>query len=146
MLSTTHAATGALLGVASHSVAGAAAAGWCSHFVLDSLPHWGSSDRARFLTVARIDGLVMLAASAAFLAAAPRPHRLRVAAGVAAAVAPDLDKPVWHFFNRRLYPAALNRFHSRIQQGREAEHRLGVEAARALVLAGVAWRVLRSGR
>jgi hypothetical protein len=146
MLSTTHAAAGALIGVASRSVAGAASAGWCSHFALDALPHWGSSDRARFLTVARIDGIVMLAASAVFLAAAPRTHRLRVAVGVVAAVAPDLDKPVRHFFNRSLYPATLNRFHGRIQRGKESERRLGVEAVRALVLVGVAWRALRSGR
>jgi hypothetical protein len=143
MLVTTHAASGALIGAVCRSPLAAAAAGWCSHFALDTLPHWGSSNPNRFLRVARIDGVTMLASAAALLAATPRHRRACVAAGVAGAVAPDLNKPVAHFFNRQLYPAALDRFHGRIQTGREADHRLGADALRAAALTTFAWRTVR---
>jgi hypothetical protein len=146
LLSTTHAAAGAVIGSVCRTDAGAALAGWCSHFALDRVHHWGSSDRNRFLAVARVDGLVMLATSATLVLATQRPHRRRVALAVAAAVAPDMDKPVRHFFDRQLYPSALNRFHAGIQRGRESDDRLGGEVARAaiaIVIAGWAVRRLR---
>lgn len=143
MLSTTHAAAGAVIGALCPHPAAAATAGWCSHFVLDALPHWGSSNPERFLRVARIDGLAMGALSCALVARAPRHRRNSVAAGVFAAVAPDLNKPVRHFFGRQLYPQALERFHSRVQVGRESDTRLASEALRALLAASLAWQVVR---
>jgi hypothetical protein len=146
MLSTTHAASGAVIGSACTRLSDAVMWGWGSHFILDALPHWGSSDRRRFLRVARADGLTMLAVSAALVAAAPPPRRLRVAVAIAAAVAPDLDKPVRHFFGCELYPPALQHFHARIQRGRESDRRLAGDTARAAAATVCALMVVRRAR
>ena len=146
MLSTTHAATGALIGAACRTTPGALLVGWCSHFVLDALPHWGSPRRDRFLRVARVDGIVMLVATAALMSASSPERRSRVAAGVFGAVAPDLDKPVRHFFAAEIYPAALRRFHARVQRGRESDERLLSEGVRAAALLALAGTVLRRAR
>lgn len=143
MLSTTHAAAGAVIGAACPNPAAAAIAGWFSHFALDAVPHWGSEDSRKFLRVARVDGLAMLALSCMLVTLAPPRRRCSVAAGLFAAVAPDLDKPVLHFFNRQLYPEALRRIHSRVQRGRESEDRLASEVLRLLLSAALSAQTIR---
>ena len=56
-----------------------------------------------------------------------------MAAGIAGACLIDMDKPGRHFLGRSPFPAAVDRFHGRIQN----EHPVGVlvEAATAAALA-----------
>ncbi len=76
-------------------------------------------------------------------------HRARgvrpaVAAGIAGACLIDMDKPGRHFVGRSPFPAAVDRFHGRIQNERE----IGglVEAAVALALAVAVVQGVRRGR
>ena len=97
-----------------------------SHFVLDAVPHWGEwGSQRRFLRVAVSDGLISLAAMGAIAAASPSDRRLAVLAGMAGAALPDADKPANLWFGWSPFPAAVDRFHMRIQ--REAWRRAYVE-------------------
>ena len=142
MLLTNHVLSGALIGALARRPATAFTAGLASHFVLDALPHWGKwgSDR-RFLLVAIPDGLAGLAAMGAFAALAPADRRLAVVAGMTGAALPDADKPARLFFGRSPFPAAVDRFHDRIQH--EAPGRAHVEILAAFALAAAAARALR---
>jgi hypothetical protein len=142
MLLTNHVLSGALIGALTRHPAAAFAAGLTSHFVLDALPHWGKwgSDR-RFLLAAVPDGLVGLAAMGAFAALAPAGRRPAVVAGMTGAALPDADKPAQLFFGRSPFPAAVDRFHGRIQ--REAPGRVHVEILAAFALAAAATAALR---
>ena len=159
MLLINHVLSGALIGALARRPLPAFAAGVASHFVLDAVPHWGDWESPRhFLRAAVPDGLVSLAVMGAVTAASGDGRRAAVLAGMAGAALPDADKPARLFFGRSPFPAALDRFHSRIQ--REARHRVRLEllaaaaltAALALALgklnaaAGTAGRPARPGR
>ena len=144
MLLTNHVLSGALIGALARRPLPAFAVGVASHFVLDAAPHWGDWDSiGHFLRVAVADGLVSLAAMGALAALAPAERRPAVVAGMTGAALPDADKPALLFLGRSPFPAAVDRFHGRIQ--REAPDRAPLEllAAGALALAALAalrWR------
>ena len=144
MLVTNHVLSGALIGAAVRRPVPAFLLGVASHFALDSIPHWGKwSSLDQFLRVAVADGLSGLAGMAAFTAAAPPGRRVAVAAGMAGAALPDIDKPFWLLFGFQPFPMAVIRFHGRIQD--EARHRFPVEAVSAAVFAVSALALLRAG-
>jgi hypothetical protein len=146
VLLTNHVLSGALIGAVARRPLPAFAAGVASHFVLDAVPHWGDWDSPRtFLRVAVPDGLISLALIGAFAAASAPEQRLAVVAGMAGAALPDVDKPTTLWFGWSPFPAAVDRFHSRIQ--REAWERFPVELIAAGAFAAAAVTVLRkSGR
>ncbi len=146
MLVTNHVLSGAVLGAAVRRPVPAFLLGIGSHFVLDTVPHWGDfGDSTRdLLRVAVPDGLTGLAAIGAMAAVAPPGRRLAVLAGMAGAALPDLDKPASVFFGRSPYPVAVDDFHRAIQ--REAPHRAHFEAAFATVFALAAVALLRGRR
>ena len=142
MLITNHVLSGALVGRVARGPASAFGLGVLSHFVLDAIPHWGAwGSRRRFLRVAVVDGLVSLAVAGALAAVSPSERRPAVLAGMAGAALPDLDKPTKLWFGWSPFPAAVDRFHSRIQ--REAWHRGYVEVLAAATLAPAALTALR---
>lgn len=134
MFVTVHVLAGALLGQHVPRPASAFALGVASHIALDCVPHWGLPDEAGFLRVARVDGLVGLAAIGFALARTPAAQRHAAVAGIAGAVLLDLDKPTRHFFGVSPFPRTVDAFHQRIQQGRESPRRWPIEAATALAL------------
>ena len=87
------------------------------------------------------DGLVSLAVAGALAAAAPPARRAAVLAGMAGAALPDMDKPTKLWFGWSPFPAAVDRFHNRIQ--REAWHRGYIEILAAATLAPAALTALR---
>ncbi|NUR26503.1 MAG: hypothetical protein HOV83_11760 [Catenulispora sp.] len=145
MLVTNHVLSGAVIGAATKRPVPAFLLGVASHFVLDALPHWGEwDDEEHFFRVAVADGLIGLAAMGVMTRAAwkaadaegnEKPERkpekpgkaarfrlaASVLAGMAGAAMPDLDKPSDRLLGLQLWPDAVNRFHSRIQD--EAPHR-----------------------
>jgi hypothetical protein len=129
MLVTNHVLSGAVIGAAVRRPLPALALGVASHFVLDSVPHWGEWESEKhFLRVAVVDGIAGLAAMGVVTRAVLRtPDEKRgtlvasVVLGMAGAALPDMDKPAHIFFKRKLWPDVVNRFHSRIQD--EAPHR-----------------------
>lgn len=142
MLVTNHVLAGALIGGSTRRPLPAFLLGVASHFVMDAVPHWGKwHDRERFLRVAVADGLAGLAAMGALLAVARPRRRAAVAAGMIGAALPDLDKPALLWFGASPWPAAVNRFHSRIQD--ESPGRFPLEAGAALLLAAAAIVSLR---
>ena len=68
-----------------------------------------------FLRVAVPDGLISLATMGALAAVSPPDRRLAVVAGMAGAALPDIDKPTTLWFGWSPFPAAVDRFHARIQ-------------------------------
>ncbi len=145
MLLTNHVLSGALIGALARRPLPAFALGVASHFALDVVPHWGEwgSDR-RFLRVAVPDGLISLAAMGAIAAASPSDRRLAVLVGMAGAALPDLDKPSNLWFGWSPFPAAVDRFHARIQ--REAPRRAHVELLAAAAFGSAALAALRRPR
>ncbi len=142
MLLTNHVLSGALIGALARRPLPAFAAGVASHFVLDTVPHWGKwGSQREFLRVAVPDGLVSLATMAAFAVASPSDRRLAVLAGMTGAALPDLDKPANLWFGWSPFPGAVDRFHSRIQH--EAPHRGYLELSVAGVFAVAALAALR---
>jgi hypothetical protein len=155
MLVTNHVLSGAAIGAAVRRPVPALAIGVASHFALDALPHWGDWDSKRhFMRVAVADGLSGLAAMAVVTRAVMRtPAAGRgtlvasVVLGMAGAALPDLDKPAYILFRRRLWPDAVNRFHSRIQDeapNRFVSHEL--VAATGFALSAAALIKRRAGR
>jgi hypothetical protein len=144
VLLTNHVLSGALIGALVRRPLPAFAAGVASHFVLDAMPHWGQwGSQRRFLRVAMTDGLVGLATMGAFAVVSPPDRRLAVVAGMAGATLPDLDKPANVWFGWSPFPAAVDRFHSRIQH--EAPRRARLELAVAGLFAAAALIALRRG-
>jgi len=140
MFITNHVLAGALIGLAApRRPAKVALVAMGSHFVLDSVPHWGIDDDAKFRKVAIVDGLVGLATMRAVMGAVPRGTRVAVLAGMLGAAFPDADKPMDMFFHRSPFPAPVDRFHARIQ--RESTHGIRTELRAALAMV-VAVRVL----
>jgi hypothetical protein len=142
VLLTNHVLSGALIGALARRPPSAFAVGVGSHFVLDAVPHWGEwGSSRRFLRVAVGDGLISLAAMGVIAAAAPPGRRPAVLAGMAGAALPDVDKPTRLWFGWSPFPAAVDRFHSRIQD--EAPHRYRVELLAAAAFASAALIALR---
>jgi hypothetical protein len=145
VLLTNHVLSGALIGALARRPVPAFAAGVASHFVLDAVPHWGDwASIGHFLRVAVPDGLISLAAMGAIAAVSPRERRLAVVAGMAGAALPDIDKPATLFLGRSPFPAAVDRFHCRIQ--REAAGRAHLEVLAAGGFAAAAVTALRARR
>ena len=145
MLLTNHVLSGALIGALARRPLPAFAVGVASHFVLDAVPHWGKwGSKRRFLRVAVPDGLISLAAMGAIAAASPSDRRLAVLAGMSGAVLPDLDKPSKLWFGRSPFPAAVDRFHARIQP--EAPRRAHIELLAAAAFGSAALVALRRPR
>jgi hypothetical protein len=133
MFITNHVLAGALIGLAApRRPARVALVAVGSHFVLDSVPHWGIDDDAKFRKVAIVDGLLGLATMRAIMSAVPRGTRVAVLAGMLGAAFPDSDKPMDMFFQRSPFPAAVDRFHQRIQ--RESAHGIRTEVRAAVVM------------
>jgi hypothetical protein len=145
MLATNHVLSGALIGAIVRRPMPAFAAGVASHFVLDTVPHWGRWGSKRvFLRVAVPDGLISLAAMGVFAAVSPPDRRRAVLAGMAGAALPDIDKPTRLWFGWSPFPVAVDRFHARIQD--ESPGRAPVELAAAGAFAAAALIVLRRSR
>jgi hypothetical protein len=104
---------------------------------MDACPHWaprpGPASEEEFLRIARVDGVIGLAAVAVSVASAPAGARWAVVGGVAGAALLDIDKPCVHFFGFNPFPGWCRSLHVRVQ--REAPHRLPHEVIAALVLA-----------
>ncbi len=145
MLLTNHVLSGALIGALARRPLSAFALGVASHFALDAVPHWGEwGSQRRFLRVAVPDGLISLATMGAIAAATPSDRRLAVLAGMSGAVLPDLDKPSNLWFGRSPFPAAVDRFHARIQP--EAPRRAHIELLAATAFGSAALIALRRPR
>ena len=145
MLLTNHVLSGALIGALARRPLPAFALGVASHFALDVVPHWGDwGSERRFLRVAVPDGLISLATMGAIAAASPSDRRLAVLAGMAGAALPDLDKPANLWFGWSPFPAAVDRFHARIQH--EAPRRAHVELLAAAAFGSAALVALRRPR
>ena len=145
MLLTNHVLSGALIGALARRPLPAFALGVASHFVLDAVPHWGEwGSQRRFLRVAVPDGLISLATMGAIAAATPADRRLAVLVGMSGAVLPDFDKPSNLWFGRSPFPAAVDRFHARIQP--EAPRRAHIELLAAAAFGSAALVALRRPR
>ena len=145
MLLTNHVLSGALIGALVRGPLRAFAAGVASHFVLDAVPHWGDwGSQRRFLRVAVPDGLVSLAVMGALTAASPPGRRAAMLAGMAGAALPDADKPANLWFGWSPFPAAVDRFHARIQD--ESFRRAPVELAAAGAFAAATFVAMRRSR
>jgi hypothetical protein len=149
VLVTNHVLSGAAIGALTRRPVPAFVLGVASHFVLDALPHWGKwRDDEHFFQVAVVDGLTGLAAMAALGRAAigtgSGKTAAAVVAGMVGAALPDLDKPSAVLLKHRLWPTAVNEFHSRIQD--EAPHRfVSHEVVGAALFAVSALTLLRRG-
>jgi len=141
VLITNHVLSGAVVGALSPDPLSAAGRGFASHFVLDSLPHFGLPEE-HLMKVAVPDGLVGLAAIGLVARATPRGLRLRVLAGIFGACLPDVDKPARQFFGRSPFPGWMDRAHAAIQP--EASHRLPIEVACAGAFSAALTTLLRS--
>ena len=147
MLLTNHVLSGALIGALARRPVPAFAAGIASHYVLDATPHWGKwHSKRQFLRVAVADGLTSLAVMGALTAVSPPGRRAAVLAGMTGAALPDADKPTTVWFGWSPFPAAVDRFHARIQD--ESFRRAPVELAAAGLFAAalVAIRGARRAR
>ncbi len=145
MLLTNHVLSGALIGALARRPLPAFALGVASHFALDVVPHWGDwGSERRFLRVAVPDGLISLAAMAAIAAASPSERRLAVLAGMTGTALPDMDKPSNLWFGWSPFPAAVDRFHARIQD--EAPRRAHIELLAAAAFGSAALVALRRPR
>ena len=134
MFITNHALAGAAIGAVVRRPVPAFVAGVVSHVVMDLTLHFGERDMEwdEFLKLARVDGTIGLAVTAAVAATAPASVRRSALAGLAGACLIDLDKPGRHFFGRSPFPRVVDRFHHRIQN--EAPQGGWVEAATAVAL------------
>ena len=116
MLASTHALVGAVIGISSKNNTQAVTYGVASHFILDSIPHWGGvGSYETFLKVAVPDGLTVLALTALVYKKTPSHIRNRTLLGLVGAVFPDLDKPSVLFFKRNPFPKKIQKFHESIQ-------------------------------
>jgi len=99
-------------------------AGVGSHFALDMVPHWASHDKPKddgsysdeFVRAAKIDGCLGCALIGTLLLAAP--SKPAVAAGIAGACLPDLDKPAQYFFGKVPFPAWWQELHRKANNQR----------------------------
>jgi hypothetical protein len=144
MFITNHVLSGALIGLVAPRCPGAVAVTAIgSHFVLDSVPHWGNPDVDQFRRVAIVDGLCGLTTMAIVMRATPKRSRVAVIAGMLGASFPDSDKPAKMFFGSSPFPEPIDAFHSRIQRESHRGIRTELRAALAMV---IAIRLLSWGR
>jgi hypothetical protein len=130
MLITNHVLSGAVIGAAVRRPVPAFVLGVTSHFVLDTVPHWGDwVDHQQFMRVAVRDGLIGLATIGLCAAVTPPSARVSVLAGMAGAALPDLDKPSRVWFGWSPFPRPVDEFHAAIQH--EAQERAWVELVSA---------------
>jgi hypothetical protein len=124
-------------------------AGVASHLILDAIPHWGCTrdqpgGTERFLTVAKRDGVLGLAAMTSAAMAVERSARVATVAAMAGAVLLDLDKPFLYFLGVDPFPAVIQELHRRIQNespdGMPNELRFGAAFAVADLLTVVRGR------
>ncbi len=116
MFITNHVLAGAAVGLVSRRPAAAFATGVASHLAMDMVLHWGAKlEWDEFVRVAKVDGTIGLGVCAALLASVPARARPTMLAGIAGACLIDMDKPGRHFFGRSPFPAAVDRFHGRLQ-------------------------------
>jgi hypothetical protein len=141
VLITNHVLSGAAIGALSSDPLSAASRGLVSHFVLDSMPHFGLPEE-HLMKVAVPDGLLGLALIAVIARETPAHLRLRVLAGIFGACLPDIDKPARQFFGRSPFPRWLDRVHAAIQP--EASHLLPIEIACAGAFSAALTSLLRS--
>jgi hypothetical protein len=148
MFVTNHVLAGSLLGMALRRRPTLAfAAGAASHLAMDALRHWGADgDDDRWLRAARRDGVACVAVLAAVTCAAPRSARAGIAAGGLGGVAPDLRALTERYLGVQPFPEAFDRFHDRVQEGKEAPEHLPRELAAAGALAVAAAAGLRRVR
>ncbi|GAA1937144.1 hypothetical protein [Nocardioides marmoribigeumensis] len=125
MLVTNHVLSGAVVAALCPGPVSAFTAGVVSHFLLDTVPHWGDVEFDEMVPIGVRDGLVGLAAMTLVHGATPPGRRLRVLAGMSGAAFPDLDKPALLFFGRSPFPRAWDDFHVSIQ--RESRDRMTQE-------------------
>lgn len=144
MFVTTHAAAGAVLGLALGRPAAGLPVGIASHLAMDALPHWGGVEESVFLPVAVVDGLAGLTAVGLLLRAAPPTARAAVLAGIAGAVAPDLDKPARLLLGVEPFPRAFQALHVAVQ--RESPRWWPAEVAAAALLTATVTALLRRAR
>jgi hypothetical protein len=136
---TSHVLSGVLIGQGMRRRPVAAlVVGLGSHLVLDALPHWGCDSAApggpeRFLTIAKRDGVLGMAAMGIAAFAVDRGARSATMSAMVGAVLLDLDKPLAHFFGVDPFPGVVTRIHRRVQN--ESPHRLPIEFAYGIVLA-----------
>ena len=143
MLITNHVLSGAVVGAVLRDPVRAAGAGFVSHFVLDTVPHFGVDDE-HLMRIAVPDGLIGLATIATVVRMTPKPLVAPVLAGILGACLPDLDKPGRQFFGRSPFPGWFDAVHAGIQD--EESHRFPVELAAAAVSAGLLAVLLRGRR
>jgi hypothetical protein len=141
VLATTHVLTGALIGRAVPRRPGRAAVlGVASHLALDALPHWGMWPgtphlRAKFLTVAAIDGLTLSGVLALMIR---RGRPAAEIAGALGALALDMDKPTALLGVRQLWPDRVHAVHLGVQR-HEQPRRWRVDVTVAAVSALILW-------
>jgi hypothetical protein len=141
---TNHVLSGALIGLAApRRPAKVALTAAGSHFVLDSIPHWGNKDKRQFRKVAVVDGLCGLATMAGVMRIVPRGTRVAVLAGMLGAAFPDSDKPAEMFFHRSPFPLRVDQFHSAIQRESARGIRTELRAASVMAIAVMAGSALR---
>jgi hypothetical protein len=146
MFITNHVLAGAIAGtVCRRRPVAAFVVGLATHVAMDLTPHWGNTrlDRDGFFVVARRDGLLGLAAVAVTVSAGV-PPRTALLAGIAGAAMLDMDKPGEYFFGVNPLPAAVDRFHKRIQ--RESPEGIRTEIGAGVALATGAAAVLARAR
>jgi hypothetical protein len=149
---TNHALSGVLIGrLLKKRPAAALLAGVASHLILDAIPHWGCNSSepgsADFLTVAKRDGVLGLAAMASATLAVERPARTATVAAMTGAVLLDLDKPFLYFFGINPFSEAVQRLHRWIQNESPAglPNELGFGAVFALADLFTVMRARRPG-
>lgn len=120
MLASTHFVSGVTIGLLTNNPAKAFSYGFLSHFVLDSVPHWGGVDKySTYLKVAVCDGFSLIALSALVYKLAPKHKRVSMLAGALGAVFPDFDKPSMLFSKKTL---SLKRCNAFIREFRQNAH------------------------
>ena len=148
MLTVNHVVAGAIIGRLSknHPLLGFTA-GFASHLLLDSLPHWGleasrPNREEYFLSIAKKDGLSALALMGVFTLLSD--NKVTSLCAMTGAVLPDIDHPLSYFTGKSISPKAFAKLHVGVQRGKEKESRLPQEIltsslGAAVVLASL-WR------
>ena len=128
MTGTNHFLTGSLIGLTVHQPVLAITLAFGSHFLLDSLPHYGDDNHTgkKFLAILAVDAMFISIALGLFALTQPVHWPLAIACGLAAS-SPDLMwLPNWLNEMRGHGKQPLNnmveRFHKRIQWGEKPKY------------------------
>jgi hypothetical protein len=118
MLLTNHVMTGAAIALTVNDPIVAAPTAFASHFVLDSIPHFGakgaSFKQPKWFLLGTVDCLVSFSIYLFLIAHSPQ-HFWLITIGMFFAALPDLFYIPETFFNKRLDPAWFRKFHGKIQ-------------------------------